>query len=221
MAEDFTAAPVRTLGGDALNRAAVSSLPARRGMNIPNRLTIARLILTVVFLVIFFRPFHFGNTLALVIFGIASLTDYFDGRIARRDKLITNFGILMDPLADKILICSAFIAFVGRDLMPAWMVVIIVARELAITGLRLLAATKQLVIAAEKYGKHKTISQIVATISILVLVSYPEWGRWSAAAFSWWVPAFTELARWVSVTLTASSGGLYLWKNRALYLEDR
>jgi len=190
-------------------------------MNLPNKLTVARLILTVVFLAIFFRPFHFGNTLALVVFAVASLTDYFDGKIARRDKLITNFGILMDPLADKILICSAFIAFVGRDLMPAWMVVIIVARELAITGLRLLAATKQLVIAAERYGKHKTISQIVATISILVLVSYPEWGRWGEALFAWWASAFTELAKWVSVILTASSGGLYLWRNRELYLQDR
>src|SRR5687768_8065829 len=124
-------------------------------MNLPNKLTIARFILTVVFLALFFNPFRYGDTIALLVFAAASLTDYFDGKIARRDKLITNFGILMDPLADKILICSAFIAFVGRDLMPAWMVVIIVARELAITGLRLLAAAKNLVIAAEKYGKHK------------------------------------------------------------------
>jgi CDP-diacylglycerol---glycerol-3-phosphate 3-phosphatidyltransferase len=190
------------------------------GMNLPNKLTIARFILTAVFLVLFFNPFKYGDTIALVIFGAASLTDYFDGKIARRDKLITNFGILMDPLADKILICSAFIAFVGRDLMPAWMVVIIVARELAITGLRLLAAAKNLVIAAEKYGKHKTISQIVATISVLVLVSYPEWGAWAKTVFDWWVPAFTKIALWVSVVLTASSGTLYLWRNRRLYLED-
>lgn len=227
MAEDLTAARwkiSRGLRRNALDRTVVSSATpatAAPGMNLPNKLTVARLILTVVFLVIFFRPFHFGNTLALVVFAVASLTDYFDGKIARRDKLITNFGILMDPLADKILICSAFIAFVGRDLMPAWMVVIIVARELAITGLRLLAATKQLVIAAERYGKHKTISQIVATISILVLVSYPEWGRWGEALFAWWALAFTELAKWVSVILTASSGGLYLWRNRELYLQDR
>jgi CDP-diacylglycerol---glycerol-3-phosphate 3-phosphatidyltransferase len=190
-------------------------------MNLPNKLTVARLALTVVFLVLFLRPFRFGDTLALVIFALASLTDYFDGKIARRDNLITNFGILMDPLADKILICSAFIAFVGRDLIPAWMVVVIVARELAITGLRLLAATKQLVIAAEKYGKHKTISQIIATISILVLISYPEWGAWSSSVFDWWVPYFTELAKWVAVILTGTSGVIYLWRNRELYLSDR
>jgi CDP-diacylglycerol--glycerol-3-phosphate 3-phosphatidyltransferase len=127
----------------------------------------------------------------------------------------------MDPLADKILICSAFIAFVGRGLMPAWMVIIIVARELAITGLRLLAATKQLVIAAEKYGKHKTISQIVATISVLVWVSYPEWGGWAHSVFDWWVPYFTKFSEWVSVILTGTSGAIYLWRNRDLYMSDR
>src|SRR6476620_10796575 len=169
-----------------------------RGMNLPNKLTVARLALTLLFLPVFFSQARFGDTIALFIFAAASLTDYFDGKIARRDNLITNFGILMDPLADKILICSAFIAFVGRGLMPAWMVVIIVARELAITGLRLLAATKQLVIAAEKYGKHKTISQIIATIAILVLVSYPEWGNWTHVFFDWWVPYFTVFAKWVS-----------------------
>lgn len=189
-------------------------------MNVPNKLTVARFVLTAVFLLIFFNAFKWNNTLALLVFSVASLTDYFDGKIARRDKLITNFGILMDPLADKILICSAFIAFVGRDLMPAWMVVIIVARELAITGLRLLAASKNLVLAAEKYGKHKTISQIVATLSVLVLLSYKEWGQWALPVFDWWVPHFTLVAIWISVVLTAVSGGLYLWKNRALYLDD-
>jgi CDP-diacylglycerol---glycerol-3-phosphate 3-phosphatidyltransferase len=190
-------------------------------MNLPNKLTVARFALTGVFLLLFFRPFPYSDTIALGVFCVASLTDYFDGKIARRDNLITNFGILMDPLADKILICSAFIAFVGRDLMPAWMVVIIVARELAITGLRLLAAIKNLVIAAERYGKHKTISQIVATISILVLVSYKEWGTWADALFNTWVPLFSEIAKWIAVSLTGISGGLYLWKNRQLYLEDK
>jgi CDP-diacylglycerol--glycerol-3-phosphate 3-phosphatidyltransferase len=190
-------------------------------MNLPNKLTVARFILTGIFLVLFFNPFKYGDSIALVVFIAASLTDFFDGKIARRDNLITNFGILMDPLADKILICSAFIAFVGRDLMPAWMVVIIVGRELAITGLRLLAAAKNLVIAAEKYGKHKTISQIVATISVLVLVSYPEWGSWTDPVLTSWVPVFTRVALWISVILTASSGGLYLWRNRALYLQDK
>src|SRR6266480_1321648 len=141
-------------------------------MNLPNQLTISRFILTVAFLAVIFSGFPYHETLALLLFSAASLTDYFDGMIARRDKLITNFGILMDPLADKILTCSAFIAFVGRGTVPAWMAIIIVGRELAITGLRLLAANKNVVLAAEGYGKHKTISQIVAILALLLADSY-------------------------------------------------
>ena len=189
-------------------------------MNLPNKLTISRLLLTVAFLVVVFCNFYLSNTVALLLFSVASITDYFDGKIARRDKTITNFGTLMDPLADKILTCSAFIAFVGRDQMPAWMVVIIVARELAITGLRLLAASKQVVLAAEGYGKHKTISQIVAILSILVLISYPEWGKWTQVTFDWWVPLFAQLSKCVAVLLTLTSGMFYLWRNRGLYLQD-
>src|SRR5881628_198115 len=147
----------------------------RKRMNLPNKLTISRFVLTLAFLAAIFSEIPYHETLALLLFSAASLTDYFDGKIARRDKLITNFGILMDPLADKILVCSAFIAFVGLGWIQAWMVVIIVARELAITGLRLLAASKNVVLAAEGYGKHKTISQIVAIIAILVFYSYQEW----------------------------------------------
>jgi CDP-diacylglycerol--glycerol-3-phosphate 3-phosphatidyltransferase len=189
-------------------------------MNLPNKLTVSRFALTAAFLAVFFSRVPFANTVGLLLFSLAGLTDYFDGKIARRDKLITNFGILMDPLADKILTCSAFIAFVDRDLMPAWMVVIIVARELAITGLRLLAASKQVVLAAEGYGKHKTISQIVTIVAVLTLVSYPEWGSWTKPVFAWWVPAFTQISKWVTVALTFTSGALYLWRNRQLYLDD-
>ncbi len=195
-------------------------------MNLPNKLTVSRLVLTLVFIVVVFAEFPHAPTLALVLFSVASLTDYFDGRIARRDKLITNFGILMDPLADKILICSAFIAFVGLHLIPAWMVVIVVARELAITGLRLLAASKQVVLAAERYGKHKTISQIVAIIAILILVSYKQWGPPGEFVFGFhvrgkaWVDYFATLATWFAVLLTFLSGTIYLWRNRAIYLQD-
>jgi CDP-diacylglycerol---glycerol-3-phosphate 3-phosphatidyltransferase len=189
-------------------------------MNLPNKLTVARLALTAAFLAVFFTQVPLANTIALALFSFAGLTDYFDGKIARRDKLITNFGILMDPLADKILTCSAFIAFVERDLISAWMVVIIVSRELAITGLRLLAASKQVVLAAEGFGKHKTISQIVAIAAVLTMVSFPEWGQWGQTIFSGWVPEFTEIAKWVTVLLTFSSGAIYLWRNRHLYLDD-
>ena len=190
-------------------------------MNLPNKLTVGRLFLTVLFLAVFFGRLQFADTIALVIFVAASLTDYWDGEIARRRNLITNFGILMDPLADKILICSAFIAFVEHKDMRAWMAVVIVARELAITGLRMLAASKQKVLAAERYGKHKTISQMVAIISILVFRSYPEWGRWAMPVFDPWIRYFKESALWISVILTAFSGCLYLWRNRQFYLDDR
>src|SRR6266478_9065324 len=154
-------------------------------MNLPNKLTISRFILTVAFLVVMFSGLRFHETIALTLFIAGGITDFLDGQIARRNKLITNFGILMDPLADKIMVCSAFIAFVGLDWIPAWMVVIIVARELAITGLRLLAASKSVVLAAEGYGKHKTISQIVAIISILVRESYQQWGAPGQLVFGW------------------------------------
>lgn len=195
-------------------------------MNLPNKLTVSRFGLTGVFLLAMFVEFPLHKTVALLLFSAAGLTDFFDGRIARRDGLITNFGILMDPLADKILTCSAFIAFVGLGFMSAWMVVIVVARELAITGLRLLAASKNVVLAAEGYGKHKTISQIVAIISVLVMVSYRDWGNPGVMVFGFeilgrpWVNGFADFSKWVAVGLTFFSGAFYLWRNRELYLRD-
>ena len=196
-------------------------------MNLPNKLTVSRFVLTAAFLVVMFTEVPWHKTLALLLFSVAGITDFLDGRIARQRNLITNFGILMDPLADKIMTCSAFIAFVGLNLIPAWMVVVIVARELAITGLRLLAASKNLVLAAEGFGKHKTISQIVAIIAILTVQAYPQWGRVGEAIFGFpiigntpWAISFTQLAIWVAVALTIVSGSIYLWKNREVYLRD-
>ena len=194
-------------------------------MNVPNRLTVSRFVLTFAFLAVLFARPPLYETIALALFGVAGLTDYFDGKIARRDHLITNFGILMDPLADKIMVCSAFIAFVGCGWTPAWMVVIVVARELAITGLRLLAASKNLVLAAERFGKHKTISQIAAILSVLVLHSCHEWGA-AEKLFTFnviwgpWAAWFAPLSLWLAVILTFTSGAIYLWRNRRLYLAD-
>src|ERR1043166_4230632 len=186
-------------------------------MNLPNKLTLSRFVLTVAFLIVMFSRVRFHETIALVFFVAGGISDFLDGEIARRRKLITSFGILMDPLADKIMVCSAFIAFIELDWIRAWMVVIIVARELAITGLRLLAASKNIVLAAEGYGKHKTISQIVAIISILVLHSYQQWGPVGRAIFGChlignmpWAVWFTELSKWVAVILTFTSGALFL-----------
>jgi len=194
-------------------------------MNLPNKLTISRFILTVAFLIVMFSQVAYHETIALILFCAGGISDFMDGLIARRRKLITNFGILMDPLADKIMVCSAFIAFVGLKWIPAWMVVIIVARELAITGLRLLAASKNVVLAAEGYGKHKTISQIVSIIAILIQHSHQQWGNLGQVfAFEVfggpWINAFAEASKWVAVGLTFISGWLYLWKNRPIYLED-
>ena len=171
-------------------------------MTLPNKLTISRFVLTIAFLAVMFSNMRFHETLALALFIAGGISDFLDGYLARRDKLITNFGILMDPLADKIMVCSAFIAFVGLNWIPAWMVVIVVARELAITGLRLLAASKSVVLAAEGYGKHKTISQIVAIISILVWHSYEQWGEAGKAVFG--IPVFGR--PWVSGLPISRSG---------------
>lgn len=207
-------------------------------MNLPNKLTVSRFVLTAAFLWAMFSRSPVNDTLALVFFCLAGITDFLDGRIARQRGLITNFGILMDPLADKVLICSAFIALVERHVLSpppmvyhlgqyvfspkvhAWMAVVIVTRELAITGLRLLAASKNVVLAAERYGKHKTISQIVAIIALLVMDASVEWWPWLQGALKPWVPAFALLALWTTVLLTTSSGVLYLWRNRELYLRE-
>jgi CDP-diacylglycerol--glycerol-3-phosphate 3-phosphatidyltransferase len=194
-------------------------------MNLPNKLTVSRFACTVVFIFAVVWRSPVNDTLALLLFSIASFTDYLDGSIARRRNLITNFGTLMDPLADKILTCAAFIALVERSRsegchVEAWMVIIIVSRELAITGLRLLAASKQLVLAAERYGKHKTISQMVAIIALLLLEAYPPWGHWAEVLFRLWLPWFAHAALWLTVLLTFTSGVLYLWRNRQLYLQD-
>jgi len=199
-------------------------------MNLPNKLTASRFALTVFFLGALFCPWQIPlrNTLALFFFCLAGVTDFLDGHIARARGLITNFGILMDPLADKIMTCSAFIAFVeSTHLHPdapvkvaAWMVIVIVARELAITGLRLLAASKGVVLAAERFGKHKTISQIVAIIALLVTDARNEWPPWLQNIFQDWTVAFAGIALWLTVALTAASGVIYLWRNREIYLSD-
>jgi len=197
-------------------------------MNLPNKLTVSRFALTALFLWALFSTIQFHNTLALIFFSLAGATDFLDGRIARKRGLITNFGILMDPLADKILICSAFVAFVESTHLnatapvkvAAWMVIVIVARELTITGLRLLAASKNVVLAAEKFGKHKTISQIVAINALLVLDASNEWPLELQNFLLSWVPLFAKIMLWVAVALTAASGVIYLWRNRAIYMSE-
>ncbi|HAG69054.1 MAG TPA: CDP-diacylglycerol--glycerol-3-phosphate 3-phosphatidyltransferase [Lachnospiraceae bacterium] len=137
-------------------------------MNLPNKLTVVRVILIPFF--VFFLLLRGGrgtDLAALFIFVIASLTDWFDGRIARKYGLITDFGKFMDPLADKLLVCSALICFVELGRLPAWIVVIIISREFIISGFRLIAADNGVVIAAGIWGKFKTVSQMVMIIMLL------------------------------------------------------
>lgn len=137
-------------------------------MNVPNILTLSRLGLAVVMMVFLSVNIPFARSMALLVFVIAGITDYLDGYLARNVYGVTSFGRLMDPLADKVLVCAAFVGFVELKITPAWIVVIIISREFLVTGLRLLAANKGEVIAAGKWGKHKTVWQIVA-IAVLLL----------------------------------------------------
>ena len=153
-------------------------------MNLPNTLTVSRLIAAVVVMLAMALPIPFSSTLAFVVFVVASITDYWDGKLARSHYGVTTFGKLMDPLADKVLVCAALVSFVGirlhfepnYSLVPAWVVVVIIAREFAVTGLRLLAASasQRRIISAGNWGKLKTVWQMVAIISTFVLLAARE-----------------------------------------------
>ncbi len=137
-------------------------------MNLPNKLTILRVILIPFFLVaLMVDAIPFGKWIAVGIFCIASITDALDGKIARKYNLITNFGKFMDPLADKLLVCSAMIALIEMDRIPAWVVIIIIAREFIISGFRLVASDKGVVIAAGWWGKIKTVVQMIMIIFVM------------------------------------------------------
>jgi len=139
-------------------------------MNIPNKLTLSRLLVTPIFVFLLSVDFTGNYFIALILFLLAMLTDYIDGSLARSWGEVTVMGQLLDPLADKILISSAFIMFVGLNdiLLPAWLVIIIVSREFAITGIRLLAAGRGIIIPAGRWGKHKTVSQVITVSAVLI-----------------------------------------------------
>src|SRR5450755_1171055 len=153
----------------------MTSRPVPR-LNLPNQLTLLRLGMTGLMLISMSVDWPFAATTALLIFILASLTDWLDGAIARSRNLVTDLGKLLDPLADKVLIISALAALLERHIAPMWMVVIIITRELLIMGLRQIAAAKQKILAAERIGKHKTISQIVAILVSLAYLSLGEFG---------------------------------------------
>ena len=143
-------------------------------MNLPNKLTILRIIMIPFFVLFMLLDGGVSQTyryIAAVIFIVASFTDLLDGKIARKYNLVTNFGKFMDPLADKLLVCSGLICFVGLDQLPAWFVIIIISREFIISGFRLVASDNGVVIAASYWGKFKTVSQMI--MSVLLIVNIP------------------------------------------------
>lgn len=185
-------------------------------MNLPNQLTVARLGVVVLFVLCMSLEFPGSRTIALLLFLAATLTDYLDGYLARKLMLITDFGKLMDPLADKILTAAAFILLVSLEAIPAWAVILIISREFLITGLRVLANAKGIVLPAEKIGKHKTAWQMITIVFFLALLSYlevtntqPDW-----FPFAWNVLGGILIA-WTTL-LTVYSGIAYLWKHRDL-----
>ena len=171
-------------------------------MNTPNKLTVARMIL-VPFLVVFLLTGWGGEAnrwICLAIFVAASVTDWFDGHLARKYNLITNFGKFMDPLADKLLVCSAMICMIELDKLPAWVVIIIIGREFIISGFRLIAAENGIVIAANYWGKFKTVSQMF----MLILLIADLGGAFNMIA---------QVLIWVSLVLTIVSLIDYIAKN--------
>lgn len=136
-------------------------------MNTPNKLTLLRIIMVPVFVLFMYLNFEYARIIATILFCIASFTDFLDGYLARKYHLVTNFGKFADPLADKILVCSAMILLVQTGEIPAWGVIIIISREFAVTGFRIIAASENITIAASSLGKVKTVSQLIAIIFLL------------------------------------------------------
>lgn len=177
-------------------------------MNLPNKLTTLRVIMIPFF--VFFLLWQNGENrtfrmIALVLFIIASLTDLLDGKIARKYNLVTNFGKFMDPLADKLLVCSALICLIELNALPAWMVIVIISREFIISGFRLIASDNGVVIAASYWGKFKTTFQMVSVV--LLILDIP------ALAF------VTTICVWIALLLTIVSLVDYIYKNHKILTE--
>ncbi len=189
-------------------------------MNIANRLTFLRIILTFVFMfILLYCHGLIASLLAFALFIFAAISDFFDGRIARKRNMVTDFGRLMDPIADKVLVLTAFMVFVQLRLVEAWMVVIIIFREILITSLRLFALNKGQILSAARAGKQKTMFQMVVIFLILLFMVAKE--LMLVVPIITWNPNWEILFRdgiyimmLVTVGLTLYSGLSYLWDNR-------
>ena len=192
-------------------------------MNWANRLTLSRLLLTFFFVAALNSTWQYGRTSALVLFLVAGATDFVDGEIARRYSWVTNFGKLMDPLVDKVMMAAAFISLVPLKAVPAWAATTVVARDFLITGLRLMASTKGRILPAERLGKQKTSWQVITVIFFLALLSIHEL-RYASEGSRWWLRAWYEAGPvlvWVTVGLTVYSGLGYAWRHRDLIALDQ
>ena len=190
-------------------------------MNLPNKLTVFRVILIVPFVLVMLGSYarwgwfmavfggiaDYADYIALGIFIIASLTDLLDGKIARKYNLVTNFGKFMDPLADKLLVCAAMICLVEMDRIPAWIVIIIISREFIISGFRLVAADNRVVIAANYWGKFKTTFQMVMVCLMIANIEA--------------LALLTQIVMWIAVALTIISLVDYLAKNKGVLLDGK
>ncbi len=183
-------------------------------MNTPNKLTVLRVVLIPIFMIFYLSGREWSVYAALIVFGLAAATDRLDGKLARKYNQITTFGKLMDPLADKILIMSALICFVQKDIkyIGAGVVMVILARELLVTGIRTLAMGENTVIAASPWGKAKTVSQFILVISVMVF----EAVEFHLPQFGGMFNSITLVIVVAVVLLTVYSGWDYIWKNRSL-----
>jgi CDP-diacylglycerol--glycerol-3-phosphate 3-phosphatidyltransferase len=187
-------------------------------MNWANRLTLSRLLLTIIFVAALNSSWQYGRTVALIVFLIAGVSDFVDGEIARRYGVVTNFGKLMDPLVDKIMVAAAFISLVPLKAVPAWAATTVVARDFLITGLRMMATAKGKILPAEMLGKQKTSWQVVTVIFFLALLSLHEL-RYANETSRWWFRAWDQagpILVWITVALTVYSGLGYAWRHREL-----
>ncbi|MDY2735963.1 CDP-diacylglycerol--glycerol-3-phosphate 3-phosphatidyltransferase [Intestinibacter sp.] len=180
-------------------------------MNLPNKLTLLRICLIPVFVILMLSQINNFFLIACIVFMVASITDFLDGKIARKYNLVTDFGKFMDPLADKLLVLSALICMIDYDLVAGWMVIIIVARELTVSILRAIAADNGKVIAASGGGKIKTTSQMIAIIFLLIGANFSNDI----------ILLIGTVAMYIATIFTLYSGIDYLYKNRELFMNSK
>lgn len=180
-------------------------------MNLPNKLTIFRVILIPFFVFFLLAPYFegYGNYIAVAIFIVASLTDLLDGKIARKYNLVTDFGKFMDPLADKLLVCSAMICLIENGKLAAWIVIVIISREFIISGFRLVASDNGIVIAASYWGKFKTTFQMLMIIVLILDIQMP------------FFEILGTVLTYIALVLTVVSLIDYLWKNKSVLKEQK